>query len=125
MGGRGAASGIGKNPYGSQYHTLYKYENIRFVSNSVKNYEPLMESKTDGRVYVQIGGKDIVRIVFIGEGHKRNKVIEQDKRSKGWHVHHGFLHTENSEKEHEPLSNRDKQYLEKVKMIWHNHLKQT
>ena len=36
MGGRGAASGIGKNPYGSQYHTLYKYENIRFVSNSVK-----------------------------------------------------------------------------------------
>nr|DAT58419.1 MAG TPA: hypothetical protein [Caudoviricetes sp.] len=126
MGGRGSSSGIsGKGrSYGSQYHTLYEYENIKFVSNTGKNYEPLMETQTAGRVYVQVGGKDIVRIVFMGDDAKRNKVIEQDKRSKEWHVHHGYFHTENSEKDHEPLTVQDRQYLEKVKRIWHNHIKQ-
>lgn len=53
----------------------------------------------------------------------KNKVIEQDKKSKEWHVHYGYLHTEYSEKDHEPLSSNDQQYLEKVKKIWYNHIK--
>lgn len=127
MGGRGSSSGMSvkNNPYKSQYRTLHEYGNIKFVSNIGKNYEPLMETKTAGRVYVQVGGKDIVRIVFMGENNKRNKVIEQDKRTKEWHVHHGYLHAENSEKAHDPLSVRDQRYLEKVKRIWHNYITQT
>ena len=127
MGGRGSSSGMSDKgrPYGNQYHSLYEYENIKFVSNIGKNYEPLMETRTEGRVYVQVGGNDIIRIVFMDGQNKRNKVIEQDKRSKEWHVHHGYFHTENSEKEHEPLSAQDRQYLEKIKRIWHNRSKQT
>lgn len=127
MGGRGSSSGMSDKgrPYGSQYHSLYEYENVKFVSNIGKNYEPLMETRTEGRVYVQVGGNDIIRIAFMDGQNKRNKVIEQDKRSKEWHVHHGYFHTENSEKEHEPLSSQDRQYLEKIKRIWHNRSKQT
>lgn len=127
MGGRGSSSGMSDKgrPYGSQYHSLYEYENVKFVSNIGKNYEPLMETRTEGRVYVQVGGNDIIRIVFMDGQNTRNKVIEQDKRSKEWHVHHGYFHTENSEKEHEPLSAQDRQYLEKIKRIWHNRSKQT
>ena len=70
MGGRGASSGLGKNPYGSQYNTVLEHENIKFVTNAVKNYEPLMETMTPGRTYVQVGGEEIVRIVFMGEKSK-------------------------------------------------------
>ena len=120
MGGRGANSGLGKNPYGSQYHTVLEHGNIKFVTNTVKNYEQLMETMTSGRTYVQVGGEEIVRIVFMDEKNKRNKVIEKDKRTKEWHVHHGYFHTEDSEKKHEPLSKNDKLFLEKVQKIWHN-----
>lgn len=82
MGGRGSASGISKNHYGSQYRTLHEYENIKFVTNVSKNYEPLMESKTAGRVYVQIGGNDIVRIVFIGAETKETKLLSRIKNRK-------------------------------------------
>lgn len=123
MGGRGASSGISDkgNPYGSQYKTLLEYENIKFVTNIGKNYEPLMETMTNGRTYVQVGGEDILRIVQVGQDNRRNKVIEFDKKKKQWHVHHGYLHAEDSEKLHDPLSKTDERLLEKVNKIWHNH----
>lgn len=122
FGGRGASSGISEkgNKYGSQYKTLLEHENIKFVTNVVKNYEPLMETMTKGRMYVQVGGEDIVRIVQMGEKNKRNKVIEKDKRTGEWHVHHGYFHTEDSEKPHEPLNSSEQKLLDNVKKIWHN-----
>ena len=66
MGGRGESSGIsdkGKK-YGSQYKTLMEHENIKFVTNVGKNYEPLMETMAKGRTYVQVGGEDILRIAW-------------------------------------------------------------
>lgn len=122
MGGRGASSGLSErgNPYGSQYHTVLEHENIKFVTNSIKNYEPLLETMTNGRTYVQVGGEDIIRIVFMGDKNKRYKVIEKDKRTKEWHVHYGYLHTEDSERAHDPLSTSDKDFLDKVSKIWHN-----
>ena len=49
MGGRGASSGLSErgNPYGSQYHTVLEHENIKFVTNSIKNYEPLNQRDKD------------------------------------------------------------------------------
>ena len=123
MGGRGASSGISDKgkPYGSQYHTVLEHGNIKFVTNNIKNYEPLMETMTQGRTYVQVGGDDIIRIAFMDENNKRCKVIEKDKKKQAWHVHHGYFHTEESERAHEALSQEDKVFLEKVSRIWHNH----
>ena len=66
MGGRGASSGISKtgNPYGSQYHSLLTVGNIKFVTKNDRTSEPLMETMTDGRVYVQVGGDELIKIVY-------------------------------------------------------------
>ena len=125
MGGRGASSGISEKGklYGSQYHTVLEHENIKFVTNIIKNYEPLLETMTNGRTYVQVGGEDIIRVAFMDRDNKRYKVIEKDKKNKEWHVHHGYFHTEQSEQMHEPLNQRDKDFLDKVSRIWHNRRK--
>ena len=123
FGGRGSSSGISNKGkvYGSQYKPVFEYENIKFVTNAGKNYEALMETMTNGRTYVQIGGEEILRIVQMDENNRRNRVIEFDKKNKQWHVHQGYLHSENSENQHDPLSISDVRLLEKVKKIWHNH----
>ena len=113
-----------RNAYGTQYKILLEYENIKFVTNAGKNYEALMETMTNGRTYVQIGGEEILRIVQMDENNRRNRVIEFDKKNKQWHVHQGYLHSENSENQHDPLSISDVRLLEKVKKIWHNHREQ-
>ena len=84
FGGRGASSGISEkgNAYGTQYKILLEYENIKFVTNAGKNYEALMETMTNGRTYVQIGGEEILRIVQMDENNRRNRVIEFDKKNK-------------------------------------------
>lgn len=39
-----------------------------------------METMTNGRTYVQIGGEEILRIVQMDENNRRNRVIEFDKK---------------------------------------------
>lgn len=123
MGGRGASSGISKagNKYGTQYHTVLQDGNIKFVNKVKRQSETLMETMTEGRVYVEVGGNDLLRIVFFDENNKRNHVIERDKRNNKWHVHNGYLHNDKGVADHEPLSDDDKKILEKVKRLWHNH----
>ena len=111
------------NPYGSQYHTILEVENIKFVSKNSRQSEPLMETMTPGRIYVETGGKDLLRIIFFDEENKRNRVLERDKRDDTWHVHEGYYHTEYGQKDHENLTENDKKLLEKVKKIWDNHNK--
>lgn len=123
MGGRGAASGMskGKNKYGTQYRTLFQSGNIKFVSKVNRQAETLMETMTAGRVYVEVGGKDLLRIVSFDEKNKRNHVIERDKRTGEWHVHNGYYHSEKGSSQHEPLNEEDEKLLAKVKKMWHNH----
>ena len=123
MGGRGAASGMSKdgNKYGTQYRTLLQDGNIKFVSKVNRQAETLMETMTAGRVYVEVGGKDLLRIVSFDEKNMRNHVIERDKRTDKWHVHNGYFHTEKGISQHEPLNDDDKELLAKVKRLWHNH----
>ncbi len=134
MGGRGASSGISKgtknnpegNPYGSQYHSVYEYGQIKFVQKNPGQSEALMETMTRGRIYVEVGGDDLLRIVFFDNKNRRAKVIERDKRSKAkneedkWHIHYGYEHDEFSEKHRDPLTGNDKAILAKVIEVWQN-----
>lgn len=124
MGGRGARYGISDkgNKYGSQYHALLPNgENIKFVSKNTRQSEALLETMTKGRIYATIGGKELIRITFFDDDGKRNKVIEKDKRTGKWHVHHGYEHSEYSEKKHDPLLPDDQKFLDKVQEMWKNH----
>lgn len=47
-------------------------------------------------------------------------IPKKDKRTGEWHVHHGYFHTEDSEKPHEPLNSSEQKLLDNVKKIWHN-----
>ena len=52
MGGRGASSGISKKGkiYGSEYHTILKSGNIKFVKYNEGNTTAPMETMTKGRI---------------------------------------------------------------------------
>lgn len=130
MGGRGASSGFsfdknGKpmNKYGSQYHTVLESGNIKFVTKNTRESETLMETMTAGRVYVEVGGKDLLRIVFFDKDNKRNHVIERDKRTDEWHVHNGYFHSEKGVSRHEPLSDDDKRTLAEIKNLWYKYIR--
>lgn len=120
MGGRGASSGISKkgNKYGTQYKTLFQVGNIKFVTKKTRTSEPLMETMTKGRVYVEVGGKDLLRIISFDPNNKRNRIIERDKRSGQWHLHEGYFHSEYGKEEHEPLNASDRAILDRVKKLW-------
>ena len=122
MGGRGASSGISDkgNKHGSQYHKVLENENIKFVSKNNRTSETLMETMTKGRIYVEVGGEELLRIVSFDENNKRKHVIERDKRSGEWHVHNGYFHSEYGKFQHESLSDSDKSLLEKVRKLWYN-----
>lgn len=122
MGGRGASLGVSKkgNPYGSQYHSVLEHGNIKFVIKNTRQSENLMETMTPGRVYVTIGGEEIIRITFFDENNLRNRVIELDRRTGEWHVHKGYEHNENSENHRDPLTDEDRALLDKVMELWKN-----
>lgn len=127
MGGRGASSGLsdkGKK-YGSQYKTLLEHENIKFVTANSRASESLFETKTEGRVYVTVGGNDLLRITYYDEKNKRNKQIDLDHLHKGIkpHAHHGYNHNENDgAKGATGLLPKEKKMVERVQKIWYNHI---
>ena len=107
-------------PYGSQYRMLLESGNIKFVQKNERVSETLMETMTHGRIYVEVGGNDLLRIVQFDGSNKRNRVIERDKRSNLWHVHSGYFHAESGTERHERLNDSDNRLLEKVRKIWYN-----
>lgn len=125
MGGRGASSGfsVKGKPYGSQYRAVLESGDIKFVTKNTRESETLMETMTPGRIYVEVGGNDLLRIVFFDGDNKRNHVIERDKRTDEWHTHNGYLHTEYGAAQHEPLSDDDKRTLAEVKRLWYKHIR--
>ena len=78
MGGRGSSSGMsvkGK-PYGTEYTTLYKSGNIKFVRyNDASSAKTPMETMTRGRVYVTVNGENnLVAITYHDNENKRSTV---------------------------------------------------
>lgn len=127
MGGRGASSGMSskENKYGSQYKTVYCKGNIKFVQKNTRESETLMETRTKGRVYVTVGGNDLLSITYFDTSNKRSKSINLDHLHKGIqpHTHHGYWHNENdSAKGAAKLTPKEKHMVDRVNEIWQNHL---
>lgn len=126
MGGRGSSSGIsvkGK-PYGSEYTTLYKSGNIKFVRHNSGSATAPMETMTKGRVYVTVDDKNNLKaITYHDTENKRNKQIDLDKPHQGMkpHTHHGYFHNENdSSRGAANLTAEERRMIDKVKEIWYN-----
>ncbi|MCD8322976.1 MAG: hypothetical protein LUC89_08850 [Oscillospiraceae bacterium] len=130
MGGRGARSG-GRYlkdgtylPYGSEYTTVLKSGNIKFVK--INNGTPTapMETMTKGRVYVTIGTDGNPKyITYFDTENKRTKQIDLDQPHYGVspHTHHGYFHKENdSAKGYANLTTEEKKMVERVRKIWYN-----
>lgn len=129
MGGRGASSGTSKrnNPYGSQYRSVYESGNIKFLKGNVKHPEELLETMTNGRVYVLLNSKDDIKsITFFDRENKRNRVVEIDHRHQKMreHVHKGYERPMKDGKSYatRPTA-KDREMIDRVKNLWDIHRK--
>lgn len=127
MGGRGASSGISdkSRKYGSEYKTVLRDGNIKFVTKTDRTSETLMETMTPGRVYVTVGGNDLLSIMYFDSANKRVKSIDLDHPHKKMkpHTHHGYRHSENDgPKGASNLTTEEKKMVERVCELWYNHL---
>lgn len=132
MGGRGASSGMSdkKKIYGTEYKTVHKVGNIKFVTQNERGSQKTpMETMTKGRVYVLIDkNKNAPKsIVYFDAKNKRNKQIDLDHVHKGMkpHAHHGYNHAEHekSKKGATNLTPKERKFVEKVKKEWYNYTK--
>lgn len=125
MGGRGASSGMSDhgNKYGSQYKTLLRFGNVKFVQKNSRTSETLMETMTKGRVYVTVGGNDLLQVIYFDQKIKRNKTIDLSHTHDGKkpHTHHGYNHNEyDSAKGYANLTTKEKKMVERISKIWYN-----
>ena len=128
MGGRGASSGTSKSgkKYGTEYTTLLKSGNIKFVRyNDSKSAKTPMETMTKGRVYVTVNnrnelksltyydsqGKRVRQIDVSGKPHTINGKKELP------HVHVGYEHEENGSR---VLTRKEIAMVERVRKVWYN-----
>lgn len=127
MGGRGSRSGMSAkgNPYGSQYHTLLKSGNIKFVEKNERHSESLLDTMTKGRAYVLVGGDDTLQVVYFDKENQRRKTIDLSHFHNGRqpHVHHGYLHNEHDgPKGATNLTPKEKRMVERIGKLWYDYL---
>lgn len=128
MGGRGSSSGISDkgHKYGTDYKTILKVGNIKFVKQNRTDAETLMETMTKGRIYVIVNNKNELRnITYFDNELKRNKVIDLRHVHKGMkpHTHHGYIHNENdSPKGAANLTTEERNLVDVVNKSWYNYL---
>lgn len=126
MGGRGASSGISDKGkiYGTEYHTVYKSGNIKFIKINEGAVTAPMETMTKGRVYVTLDNNDSPKFIsYYDNSNKRIKQIDLDRPHKGVvpHKHHGYLHNENdTAKGFSHLTTDEKQMVDLINKIWYN-----
>ena len=128
MGGRGSSSGVSNKgkKYGTEYKSLLKYGNIKFVQYKDSTAAtPPMETMTKGRVYVTVTNENRLKaITYYDEKGLRIKQIDLDKPHRGMqpHTHHGYNHNElDSEKGAANLTTKEKIMVDRVTQIWYNH----
>lgn len=126
MGGRGAASGVSNSghEYGSEYRTLLKAGNIKFVVDVIGKNRALMETRTRGRIYVTVNNDTdkLKNITYFDTNGKRLKQISLDHIHGGQmvHVHDGYFHNEYNPK-NQPRMNltpEERRMVERVRPLW-------
>ncbi len=123
MGGRGASSGTSKSgkKYGTEYTTLLKSSNIKFVKyNDSKSAKTPMETMTKGRVYVTVkaNGTDLKAITYYDNDGKRAKQIDLDHfhNKKKPHTHEGYEHDGKSR----GTLSKERAIVDYVEKLWYN-----
>lgn len=126
MGGRGASSGISVSgkPYGSEFRSVLRDGNIKFVKANNGSATAPLETMTRGRVYVTVNAADELKFIsYYDNQNKRTKTIDLTKPHKGVlpHTHHGYEHFENdSKKGFANLTTEEKAMVAKVRKLWYN-----
>lgn len=125
MGGRGASSGVSEKgkKYGTEFRTLYKSGNIKFVKyNDSTAAKTPQETMTKGRVYVTVNNLNKpISITYYDRNNKRERQIdlEHSHNGKQPHTHHGYNHDENGTT---GLSAKERKMVDRVTELWYNHL---
>lgn len=124
MGGRGASSGMSEKgkPYGSEFRTLLKAGNIKFVKqNAALNAKDPLETMTKGRIYATINDEGKINAIsHYGADGKRVKTINllnSHEQFKGVHTHIGYYHDEGGTR---ALTADEKKLVAFVKKAWYN-----
>lgn len=133
MGGRGAASGMSvdkhgnpKNPYGTEYRTIYRSGNIKFVVSNSGSAKTPMETMTKGRVYATVNDRNEVKAVtYYDKNNKRAKQIDIsgnahliDGKLQLPHTHLGYVHDEHGTR---VLTAKEQKMVERVLRTWYYH----
>lgn len=127
MGGRGASSGISNKGkvYGTEYSTILKSGNIKFVKKNRKDAEELIETITKGRIYVTLNSKgEPSQIYYFNNELKRNRRVDITQ----WHQKikphtHNYEEkiNKNGKKGVSKLTTEEKKMVDRVKKLWYNY----
>ena len=86
----------------------------------------MMETMTKGRVYVTVGGEELLSIIYFDKDNMRVKEIDLDHKHNNQdppHTHHGYLHNENDgPKGAANLTPEEKKMVDRVKKVWYDYL---
>ena len=122
MGGRGASSGTSARgrKYGTEYRSVLTVGNIKFVTKTDRSSETLVETKTQGRVYVHVEVEDIKSIVYFDKDNKRVKQIDLDHmhQKTSPHAHEGYNH----DVFRKNLTTEERAMVDRVKKAWEDYL---
>lgn len=123
MGGRGAASGMSDSgkPYGTEFKTLLKESNIKFVRSATSsNAKDPLETQTRGRVYATVNDDGKINSInyYDSEGKRRKSInlLHDHKEIKGEHAHVGYYHKEGGTRN---LTDKERELVAFVRKVWY------
>ena len=123
MGGRGSSSGFSDKgkPYGTEFSTLFKTSNIKFVRyNDSTAAKTPQETMTRGRVYVTVNARnELTALTYYDTEGKRSKTVDLNHKHGGKqpHTHHGYNHAEGGTT---GVSPKEAALIDFVRKTWYN-----
>ncbi len=129
MGGRGSSSGMSvkERLYGTEYYTVYKLGNVKFVKMSSGAATAPLETMTEGRVYVTIGSLNELKcITYYDKHNKRAKQVDLththavNEKLIQPHTHKGYFHDEKGGTH--PVTEKERKMIERITKAWQYHL---
>ncbi|MBP2058969.1 hypothetical protein J2Z60_002170 [Lactobacillus colini] len=136
MGGRGAnfRVSIKGHRYGTEFRSVFKYKNIKFVKNNGLDYRkgkknkaipatlPL-ETQTEGRVYISVDNQNELKSIAFYKNKKKYKQIDIDHKHKikGKYIQpHTHLRYYNAENGTKKLTRKERKMIAEVIKVWKN-----